>query len=204
MSSNAPALVLPRLAIQATLRCTNNSMKENRKPLAVASPVDESSYSDIYHSPESYAGSTGHVPDLSKFSLETPVDTTSAHEAAQSLCALSGTLPQATQAIEQSGNQRQCRKRGRAGSDDSSLQNHVHHLVHSNTITEGAVLPDGNMTDLFLNAGSRRTHSLTAAQLNALNYNAPLSGPAGMKRACCGSEARKIALNPSVRADYMG
>jgi hypothetical protein len=24
-----------------------------------------------------------------------------------------------------------------------------------------------------------------------------------MKRACCGSEARKVALNPSIRADYL-
>ncbi|KAF7592107.1 hypothetical protein BBP40_000713 [Aspergillus hancockii] len=204
MSSNAPAPVLPRLAVQATLRCTNNSMKENRKPVAVASPIDESSYSDIYHSPESFSGSTGLAPDLSKFSLGIPVDITSTHEAAQSLCALSSTLSQATQAMEQSGNPRQCRKRGRAGSDDL-LQNHARQLLlHSDTIREGTLLPDGNMTDLFLNAGSRRTHSLTATQLNALNYNAPLSGPAGMKRACCGSEARKIALNPSVRADYLG
>ncbi|KAB8227860.1 putative G1/S-specific cyclin Pcl5 [Aspergillus alliaceus] len=203
MSSNASGPVLPRLAIQATLRCTNNSLKENRRPVTIASPIDESSYNDIYHSPESFARSTGNVPDLSKFSLRTPVDMTSAHEAAQSLCALSGSMPRTSQKIEQGGSQRQCRKRGRAGSDDFALQNHVRHLVHSNTISEGAVLPDGNMSDLFLNAGLRRTQSLTAAQLNALNYNAPLSGPAGMKRACCGSEARKIALNPSVRADYL-
>lgn len=179
-------------------------MKENRKAVTIASPIDESSYNDIYKSPESFTGSTGHVSELSKYSLGIPVDMTSAHEAAQSLCALSGSAPRATQTNQQSGNQRQCRKRGRTGSDDFALQNHVRHLMHSNTITEGTVLPDGNMTDLFLNAGPRRTQSLTAAQLHALNYNVPLSGPAGMKRACCGSEARKIALNPSVRADYLG
>ena len=120
------------------------------------------------------------------------------------LCALSGSAPRAPQTNQQSGNQRQCRKRGRAGSDDFALQNHVRHLMQSNTITEGTVLPDGNMKGLFMNAGPQRTQSLTAAQLHALNYNVPLSGPAGMKRACCGSEARKIALNPSVRADYLG
>ncbi|KAE8348710.1 hypothetical protein BDV28DRAFT_164146 [Aspergillus coremiiformis] len=204
MSSNASGPVLPRLAIQATLRCTNNSLKENRKPVVIASPIDESSYNDIYHSPASFTGSTGHVPDLSKFSLGVPLDMTSAHEAAQSLCALSGSLPPAAQTTEQGGSQRQCRKRGRAGSDDFTMQNHVRQLVHSNAIREGTVLPDENMTKLFLNTGSRRIHSLTAAQLNALNHNVSLSGPTGMKRACCGSEARKIALNPSVRADYLG
>ncbi|KAE8374815.1 hypothetical protein BDV26DRAFT_300025 [Aspergillus bertholletiae] len=204
MSSTTSGPVLPRLAIQATLRCTNNSMKENQKPVVIASPADESSYSGIYHSPESLVGSTGPVPELSKFSLGTPVDMTSAHEAAQSLCALSGSAPRATQPNQQTGTQRKCRKRGRAGSDDFALQNHVRHLVQSKTISEGTVLPDGNMADLFLNPGPRRTQTLTAAQLHALNYNVPLSGPAGMKRACCGSEARKIALNPNVRADYLG
>lgn len=204
MSSTTSGPVLPRLAIQATLRCTNNSMKESRKAVAIASPIEESSYNDIYQSPESFTGSTGHVSELSKFSLGIPVDMTSAHEAAQSLCALSGSAPRAPQTNQQSGNQRQCRKRGRAGSDDFALQNHVRHLMQSNTITEGTVLPDGNMKGLFMNAGPQRTQSLTAAQLHALNYNVPLSGPAGMKRACCGSEARKIALNPSVRADYLG
>ncbi|KAJ1708272.1 G1/S-specific cyclin Pcl5 [Aspergillus flavus] len=204
MSSTTSGPILPRLAIQATLRCTNNSMKESRKAVAIASPIEESSYNDIYQSPESFTGSTGHVSELSKFSLGIPVDMTSAHEAAQSLCALSGSAPRAPQTNQQSGNQRQCRKRGRAGSDDFALQNHVRHLMQSNTITEGTVLPDGNMKGLFMNAGPQRTQSLTAAQLHALNCNVPLSGPAGMKRACCGSEARKIALNPSVRADYLG
>ncbi|KAE8144305.1 hypothetical protein BDV25DRAFT_145754 [Aspergillus avenaceus] len=205
MSSSAPGPVLPRLAVQATLRRTNNSLKENQKPVALVSPTDESSYGDIYHSPESYSGPMGNVPDLSKFSLATPGNPTTTHEAAQGLCALSGTHNNTTpQTLYQGGGHRQCRKRGRAGSaDDSSLQNHVRHLVHfSNTFNKGTVLPDGNMADLFLNSGSQ--HPLTASQLHHLNYNVPLSGPAGMKRACCGSEARKVALNPNMRADFLG
>ncbi|RAK96693.1 putative G1/S-specific cyclin Pcl5 [Aspergillus ibericus CBS 121593] len=206
MSSNASGptgmATLPRLAVQATLRCTGNSIKEGRKNLAIASPVDEGALGDIFSSPETYGGSLGQVPDLSGYSLEPPVDLSSAHEAAQSLCELSGAVPRLQQTTEQQGvSQRSCRKRGRTGSEDLLLQGHVRHLIKSNTIAEGTVLPDGNMAGLFLNSGSR-SQSLTAAQLSALNYNVPLSGPAGMKRACCGSEARKIALNPSMRADY--
>ncbi|PYI02982.1 hypothetical protein BO78DRAFT_209128 [Aspergillus sclerotiicarbonarius CBS 121057] len=206
MSSNASGptgtAALPRLAVQATLRCTGNSLKEGRKNLAIASPIDEGALGDIFSSPETYGGPLGQVPDLSGYSLEPPVDLSSAHEAAQSLCELSGAVPRLQQTPEQQGvGQRSCRKRGRTGSEDLLLQGHVRHLIKSNTIAEGTVLPDGNMAGLFLNSGSR-TQSFTAAQLNALNYNVPLSGPAGMKRACCGSEARKIALNPSMRADY--
>ncbi|PYH97723.1 hypothetical protein BO71DRAFT_465938 [Aspergillus ellipticus CBS 707.79] len=196
---------LPRLAVQATLRCTGNSLKECRRNLAIASPIDEGALGDIYSSPESYGGPLGQAPDFSGYTLAPQVDMSSAHEAAQSLCELSGALPRLQQTAEQHGsNQRQCRKRGRTGSEDLLLQGQVRHLIKSNTIAEGTVLPDGNMADLFLHSESRRTQSLTAAQLSALNYNVPLSGPAGMKRACCGSEARKIALNPSMRADYLG
>ncbi|EAU32646.1 conserved hypothetical protein [Aspergillus terreus NIH2624] len=186
---------MPRLAVQATLRCTNNSMKENRKPVTVASPIDEVSFGDLYNSPESYA--TGAVPDLSSFSLGTPVDASSTHEAAQSLCALSGAGSKAQQ--------RPCRKRGRTGSDDFTLQGHVRHLMHANTFSEGMVLPDGNTADRFLQSqGSQPSTLTTMAQLRSFNFQAPLSGPTGMKRACCGSEARKIALNPNLRADYLG
>lgn len=189
--SNPP--VLPRLAIQATMRSTNNSIKENRKPLTIASPIDEATFSDIYNSPETYGGP---VPDLSSFSLGTPVDMTSAHEAAQSLCALSGAAPKSQE-------QRPCRKRGRTNSEDLTLQRHVRELVRDNAFNEGMVLSDGHRADWFRRPQPLRTQTLTAAQLQALNH-AALSGPAGMKRACCGSEARKVALNPSVRAEYLG
>ncbi|PYH34039.1 putative G1/S-specific cyclin Pcl5 [Aspergillus neoniger CBS 115656] len=201
-SSSTGVSAMPRLAVQATLRCTGNSLKECRKNLAIASPIDEGALGDIYSSPETYGGPLGQVPDMSGYSLEPPVDLSSAHEAAQSLCALSGAVPRAQQTIEQqNAGRRVCRKRGRTGSEDM-LHGQIRHLVKSNTFAEGTVLPDGNMADLFLNPEARRTQTLTASQLSALNYNVPLSGPVGMKRACCGSEARKIALNPSMRADY--
>ncbi|PWY90551.1 hypothetical protein BO94DRAFT_555672 [Aspergillus sclerotioniger CBS 115572] len=207
MSSNASGptgmAALPRLAVQATLRCTGNSLKEGRKNLAITSPIDEGALGDIFSSPETYGGPLSQVPDLSGYSLEPPVDLSSAHEAAQSLCELSGAVPRLQQTAEERGiGQRSCRKRGRTGSEDLLLQGHVRHLIKSNTIAEGTVLPDGNMASLYLKSDPRRSQTLTAAQLSALNYNVPLSGPAGMKRACCGSEARKIALNPTMRADY--
>ncbi|PLB49161.1 G1/S-specific cyclin Pcl5 [Aspergillus steynii IBT 23096] len=205
-ASGSGGVVLPRLAVQAALRSTNNTMKENRKPLAIASPIDETSLSDIYHSSplDGYGAPPTAVPDLSNFTLGTPVDMSSTHEAAQGLCALSGAA--ASRQPHAAGSQRhsQGRKRGRAGSEDFPLQNHVRHLIHSTAIREGTVLPDGKMADLFLNSGPRRSQSLTATQLNALNSYAPLSGPVGMKRACCGSEANKIALNPTMRAEYLG
>ncbi|THC99083.1 hypothetical protein EYZ11_001404 [Aspergillus tanneri] len=197
MSSLSGSVALPRLAMHAALRPTN-PMKEVRKPLAVASPIDEACLSDFCRSPENYGGPTGPVPDLSDFSLGTPVD----HEAAQSLCALSGAAAAPARAIGPGASQRQGRKRGRAGSEDLPLQNQVRQLMQSHAIRDGVVLPDRHTVDLFLNSGPRRSQSLTASQLSALNSYAPLSGPAGMKRACCGSEANKVALNPRIRADY--
>ncbi|KAF9887285.1 hypothetical protein FE257_010413 [Aspergillus nanangensis] len=203
MSSNAPGpITLPRLAVQATLRCTNKSMKDSRKPLMVASPIDEATFSDFYNSPETYGAPM--TQDLPSFSVGTPVDMNPAHEAAQSLCALSGADTSRPISMENGQRPRPCRKRGRTGSEDLTLQNHVRQLVHAKNFPEGTVLPDGNTADLFLRSQSARTQSLTAAQLQALNFNAPLSGPVGMKRACCGSEARKIALHPHMRAEFLG
>lgn len=166
----APAAAPSRLAVKATLRCTSNSLKESRKTLAIASPIDESSLADLYSSPE-YQGVMGSAPDLSQFSLDS-----SLNEAAQSLCELSGATPE----------RRQCRKRGRTGSDDLLLQNHVRHLIDAGASGVPSILPDGQLANSFLMA------------------NGPsVSGPAGMKRACCGSEARKVALNPGIRADLL-
>lgn len=161
----------PRLAVKATLRCTNNSLKESRKPLAIASPIDESNLVDIYSSPESYSGVVPSVSDLSGYSLDKSLS-----EAAQSLCELSGATPEL----------RQCRKRGRTGSDDLFLQNHVRHLIDLGASNNPTVIPDGNLANSFL-----------------VEDGSAVSGPPGMKRACCGSEARKIALNPSLRADFL-
>jgi len=114
----------------------------------------------------------GSAPDLSQYSLDSSLSA-----AAQSLCELSGATPE----------RRQSRKRGRTGSDDLLLQNHVRHLIDAGA-TGGvpSILPDGNLANSFL-----------------MTNGPSVSGPAGMKRACCGSEARKVALNPSIRADLL-
>ncbi|CAG8389311.1 unnamed protein product [Penicillium salamii] len=170
---SAPA----RLAVKATLRCTSNSLKESRKTLAIASPIDESSLVGVYSSPEYPSSMTSSVPDLSNFTLDSSLS-----EAAQSLCELSGATPE----------RRQCRKRGRTGSDDLLLQNHVRQLI--NLGAPGEVLPDGQFPHSFM------THTNPLAPVRT----GPVSGPAGMKRACCGSEARKVALNPGLRvAEYL-
>jgi hypothetical protein len=55
-------------------------------------------------------------------------------------------------------------------------------------------LPDGQLPHSFM------SHVNSIAPIRT----SPVSGPAGMKRACCGSEARKVALNPSLRvAEYL-
>ncbi|KAJ5305681.1 hypothetical protein N7508_004696 [Penicillium antarcticum] len=160
-----------RLAVRATLRCT---MQESRKTLAIASPIEETSRVGVYSSPEYPSSMGSSVPDLSAFTLDS-----SLNEAAQSLCELSGAMPE----------RRQCRKRGRTGSDDL-LQNHVRHLMNLGASGENTVLPDGQLPHSFMmqhenNSISQRT--------------GPVSGPVGMKRACCGSEARKVAMNPTLR-----
>ena len=174
VSSNASGTGAPapsRLAVKATLRCTSNSLKESRKTLAIASPIDESALVDLYSSPDAYSGAMGSAPDLSTFSLDSSLS-----EAAQSLCELSGTTPE----------RRQTRKRGRTGSDDVLLQSHVRHMIDAGASGDSSVLPDGRLANSFL-----------------VRDGSAVSGPAGMKRACCGSEARKVALNPSMRASIL-
>jgi hypothetical protein len=169
------------LAVKATLRCTSNSLKESRKTLAIGSPIDESALVGVYSSPEYPSSMTSSVPDLSNFSLDSSLS-----EAAQSLCELSGATPE----------RRQCRKRGRTGSDDLLLQNHVRHLINLGGPGDSSVLPDGQFPHSFL--------TQTQSNSVALGQTGQVSGPAGMKRACCGSEARKVALNPSLRvAEYL-
>ncbi|KAL4786016.1 hypothetical protein BJX76DRAFT_346607 [Aspergillus varians] len=200
-SCGSSAPTLPSLAMQATLRCTGNSWKGDRKHMPIASPIDEISFSDASNSPEAYLRATSRVPDMSGFSLETPVDLTSTHEAAQSLCQLSGVASRTQKPVAQGSQRRQCRKRGRTGSEDLQLQQHVRRLMRSDTVPEETVFPDGNMADL-LRLSQPVNPSPSLPSLSALGFGAPLSGPAGMKRACCGSEARKIALPPSLRVDY--
>ncbi|KAJ5542772.1 hypothetical protein N7535_005196 [Penicillium sp. DV-2018c] len=170
----------PSLAVKATLRCTSNSLKESRKTLAIASPIDEGPTVGVYSSPEYPSSMGSSVPDLSKFSLDTSLS-----EAAQSLCQLSGATPEL----------RGGRKRGRTGSDDLLLQNHVRELINLGTSGAHSVLPDGQLPRSSM---PEHEHFVSPTRTG------PVSGPAGMKRACCGSEARKIALNPSMRvAEYL-
>ncbi|EKV10008.1 G1/S-specific cyclin Pcl5, putative [Penicillium digitatum PHI26] len=174
-SGSAPA----RLAVKATLRCTSNSLKESRKSLAINSPINESCLVGVYSSPEYPSSMGSSVPDLSNFSLDSSLS-----EAAQSLCELSGATPE----------RRQCRKRGRTGSDDLLLQNHVRHLINLGASGDHSVLSDEQFPHSFMMQHGSSTPPVRTG---------PVSGPAGMKRACCGSEARKIALNPSLRvAEY--
>lgn len=182
-------------------------MRESRKHLPIASPIDEgSALEGVDSSPEGYAGPLGQVPDFSHFSLGTPVDMAkSTQEAAQSLCELSGAIPARPEQPSSAGAEpRQCRKRGRTGSDDQLLQNQVRHLINLNASGDGAVLPDGNSARSFVIPESSHSQMHSASQLNLPKVDASLSGPAGMKRACCGHEARKIALNPTMRAEYLG
>ncbi|KAF3399794.1 G1/S-specific cyclin pas1 [Penicillium rolfsii] len=171
-ASGAGVSAPSRLAVTATLRCTSKSLKESRKILAIASPTDEASLADLYSS-SNYPGAMGPAPDFSNFTMDSSLS-----EAAQSLCELSGATPE----------RRQCRKRGRTGSEDLLLQNHVRHLIDAGASgMPASVLPDGQLAHSLLVPGG----------------SSSLSGPAGMKRACCGSEAHKVALNPSIRADYL-
>ncbi|EPS28395.1 hypothetical protein PDE_03341 [Penicillium oxalicum 114-2] len=169
LGTSAPS----RLAVTATLRCTSNSLKENRKNLAIASPIDEMPLTSLYKSPD-YPAPVASMADFSGFVLDSSLS-----EAAQSLCELSGATP----------DRRQCRKRGRTGSEDLLLQGHVRQLIDAGA--SGA------------SAASIRSHGYPLDSLQPLTARSSLSGPAGMKRACCGSEARKIALNPGLRAEYL-
>jgi hypothetical protein len=194
-SYGSTAPTLPSLAMQATLRCTGKSLKETRKHLPMASPIDEISFSDASNSPETSLR-LHEVPDFSGFSLGAPGDMT--HEAAQSLCQLSGAV---SGSHRQGSQRRQGRKRGRTGSDDLQLQRQVRHLMRSDAVNEKTVLPEGHLAELLRNSDPEKHSSASLPSLSALGFGAPLSGPAGMKRACCGSEARKMALPPALRAD---
>lgn len=198
-SSGSGSASQPRL-VKTVLRNTNNTVKENRKPLMIASPIDEGSFTGICSSPESYTGPSGQLHELSNFySLEGPGSfSSSTHEAAQGLCELA--RPQSTSgaATEQRGG----RKRGRTHSEDMVLQNHVRYLINLSTGGDGSVLPDNRQARSFLIPESSRSQC-SYTKLPPIKLPAELSGPAGMKRACCGSEARKVALNPTMRAEYL-
>jgi hypothetical protein len=184
-------------------------LKECRKKnLAFATPIDEDCFAEIYASPEVYATSSGPVPELSNFSLGTPIDVSaSTKEAAQGLCELSGVLPRShpTPDYVHPSQSRRCRKRGRTSSDDrSSLQNNVRHLMaldarkevlrDGNTVgdDDAAVVADTHVASSFLLPQPKAIQTPSACQFGAVKRPLPLSLPkstGSMKRACCGEDS---------------
>lgn len=209
ISSNASGTCAPiqcRLAIKATRRCANNALKESRKNLIIASPIDETSLAGIYNSPESYIGPASQVPDLSNFSLNTPIDLT-AHEAAQGLCELSGAVPRSHPTPEPVPQARRCRKRGRTSSEDMILQANVRQLMGINSAkAEPTVLTDRHVAESFMLPQPKGLQSPSTSQFGSLRLPVPLSGPqstGSLKRACCGTEARPFLLNAAARSKTM-
>ncbi|EEA22732.1 PHO85 cyclin-5 [Talaromyces marneffei ATCC 18224] len=178
----------PRLAVTATRRCAAMTLKECRKNLTIHSPIDETSLAGVYSSPDSAL--CGSVPDLSNFSLNTPVDMT-AHEAAQGLCELSGAMLRSQSPVGQVNESRPpCRKRGRTSSEDQILQSNVRDLMASTY--ENEVLADERIAQSFLLP--KDGHSLSSLQL-------PIPVPVpkgGIKRACCSAEVRRHEILPTT------
>lgn len=181
----------PRLAVTATRRNAAMTLKECRKNLSIHPPIDETSLDgSACVSPETDTGLCGTVPDLSNFSLNTPVDMT-AHEAAQGLCELSGALLRTNKADET----RHSRKRGRTSSEDQILQTNVRNLMAS-AYGGDDVLPDGRVANSFLVSNNTSGHCLNSIQL-------PVPVPAdkaGIKRACCSAEIGNQLLSQLQRA----
>lgn len=202
-ASGTCAPLQPRLAIRATRRCANlqaNCLKESRKPLMIATPIDEGCYTDLCASPESFSRPGSTVPDLTNFSLGTPIDAAaSAHEAAQGLCELSGALPRSHPVTRTPSPSRRCRKRGRPTSDDLSLQTNVRHLmslgIRKNEDDGAVVVPDHQVADSFLIPQPKAVQSPSGCPLGTIKLPLPVSLPmsgGSMKRACFGQEAAKL------------
>lgn len=178
----------PRLAVTATRRCAAKLLKECRKNLTIHTPIDETSQIGVYGSPE--AGSCGSVPDLTNFSLNTPVDMTT-HEAARGLCELSGAMLRTSSPLNHVGETQPVRrKRGRTSSEDQNLQNNVRNLMVS-TFQEN-VLADERFSNSFLLPNELSSHNLDSIQLSI-----PVPVPTGgIKRACCSAEVRRHDILP--------
>lgn len=178
----------PRLAITATRRCAAMTLKECRKTLSIHSPIDETSLGGVCNSPEIDAGLCGSVPDLSNFSLNTPVDMT-AHEAAQGLCELSSSILRPQSSLEKMDENRPCRKRGRTSSEDQILQNNVRDLMASAYAED--VLADERVAKSFL-----IPKNSSDLRLNSIQLPVPVPAPkGGIKRACCSAEVRDQLLS---------
>lgn len=189
------------MAVAATRRCAAKSLKESRKNLAIQSPIDEMSLVGVYQSPEGNAGACGSVPDLSNFSIHTPVEMT-AHEAAQGLCELSGAMPPVQPAPQQIGGTTRCRKRGRTSSEDQILQTNVREMMTTGH-DEHTVLPDSQMAKSFLLPEAKSLQPPFGCGLSSMKLPIPVAIPnGGIKRACCSTEARSRLVRPHGQTAY--
>lgn len=136
VASGTCAPVRPRLVRRATrqsARSQPNCLKESRKTLSIATPINEDDSSEICMSPPPYTSCLPRVNGSSNWSLET-FDT---HEAARGLCQLScAPTPTPTTSSFSSlshGSEPspgpQSRKRGRTDSQDFGLQHTVRNLM---------------------------------------------------------------------------
>ncbi|EGD92029.1 hypothetical protein H112_00319 [Trichophyton rubrum D6] len=166
-SSSISSVTSMNCATRPTRRNTptsqpTNCLKENRKPLAIATPIDEHepSYISNYPSPplrtsSAFSTASSTVPDLSNFSINTPSDPDTA--AIQGLYELATglALPMDSSLSKAS---RHCRKRTRAPStsEGTNLQQKVRHLMALDARdledegTSLTVLSDSQVADSFL------------------------------------------------------
>lgn len=195
-SSGAPATCAPfqpSRAAKATRRGATNSLKECRKNLVIASPIDEVSFFEVCNSPESYTGPVGSTADLTNYSVNVAIDlATSTREAAQGLCELAGAVPRSKPFSEPNPEPRRCRKRGRTTSEDSLLQSNVRHLMALGMMKNSeVVLPDQNISASFLVPESQSGLSSSGNRVGSIKLPVLPSGSTGIssiKRACCESE----------------
>lgn len=219
VASGTCAPAQSRLAMRATRRGANlqptNCLKEGRKNLVIATPIDENSCPEICSSPEPFSAGGSNVPDLSNFSLGTPVDfLSSTQEAAQGLCELSGALARAQPQKSISPNS-SSRKRSRPVSDDLTvqyqvqLQKQVRNLMNldnrkNEDDSTSFVLGDNQVADSFMlpRPTPKAPQSPSQCPLGTTKLPMPLSLPmnqGSMKRACCDQEAVRYlwGINPS-------
>lgn len=192
---------LPGLVTRATRRRQN--MKEARKQLAIASPIDELAHSGFYTSPEPLSALSVNETNVSIFNMDTPVDM--AHEAAQSLCELSvGALrSKPSGPLTSVSPNWVSRKRGRAGSNDMLLQHNVRQLMslssQENEDDSINVLPDYRIADSFLLPRPKAVQFPSDSNLGDLKLP-PLSLAAEtgrLKRVCCGSKTANFLWGKS-------
>jgi len=192
-SSSAPATcapIQPSGAVKATRRGATNLLKECRKNLLIASPIDEVSFFDVCNSPHTYTGPTGSTTDLNNYSVNAAIDlTTSTREAAQGLCELAGAIPRSKPFSDMNSEPRRCRKRGRTTSEESILQSNVRHLMTLGAMKDDeVVLPDQNISTSFLLPEPQSGLSSSGNRLGSIKLPVLPTSMSSIKRACCESE----------------